>query len=156
MNLDRQIKVLIDNAPQDGATPKIVEAIAPALKEFASRLKHSQYYVFRTLDEGWVLTNLSNRLQPSVEKNAIYAFATPEDAKRFQQVPDPQTIIFELPVIHILFQMFAMEEVDSTIFMETPGNLATGTEVFREQLQSRIQVYLQIYQQSRTIPPDIA
>src|SRR5919202_479487 len=113
MDLDQQIQVLIDNAPQDGVTPKVVEAIAPVLKLLAGSLQHSHYYILQTLDQGWVLTTLSNRAQPQFEKNVVYAFPTLKDAKAFQSVPDPQVIALPIPVTHIVFQMFAMDTVDS-------------------------------------------
>jgi len=162
MDLDQQIQVLIENAPQDGSTPGIMKAIAPGLKEFALKLRHLNYYVFRTLDEAWVLTTLGNRLEPTMEKKVIYAFPTPKDASSFQQMPDPQVISSSVPVTHILFQMFAMDMVDSTVFIETPGNLMTGTEIFRDNLADCIHAYMQKYlletrgQSGSNIPPNFA
>ena len=80
MNLDKQVQTLIENAPQDGTTPQIIEAIAPALKLLAEQLKHPQYFIWQTLDENWVMTTLSNRTQPNLEKQVIYAFPTLKDA----------------------------------------------------------------------------
>lgn len=161
MDLDQQIQVLIDNAPQDGVTPKVVEAIAPVLKLLAGSLQHSEYYILQTPDQGWVLTTLSNRAQPHIEKNVVYAFPTFKDAAAFQQLPDPQVIPMTVPVTHILFQMFAMDTVDSTVFFDAPGNLSTGKEVRREDLQNLIQTHLQQIQLAPidnpgNLPPDIA
>ena len=161
MDLEQQIQVLIDNAPLDGVTPKAVEAIAPVLKFLASQLKHLEYQVFQTLDQGWVLTTLSNRAQPEVEKNVIYAFATLKDAADFQSVSHPQILATAVPVTHILFQMLAIDTVTSTVFFDTPGNLAAGIEVRRDDLQQLIQTQLQqIGSAPRSypsnLPPDIA
>ena len=161
MDLEQQIQVLIDNAPLDGVTPKAVEAIAPVLKLLASQLKHLEYQVFQTLDQGWVLTTLSNRAQPEVEKNVIYAFATLKDAADFQSVGDPQILATAVPVTHILFQMLAIDTVTSTVFFDTPGNLAAGVEVRRDDLRQLIQTQLQqIGSAPRSypsnLPPDIA
>lgn len=143
MDLDRQIQVLIDNAPQDGVTPKVVDAIAPVLKLLAGSLQHSEYYILQTSDQAWVLTTLNNRTQPQIEKNVVYAFPTFQDAAAFQESPDLQVIPTSVPVTHILFQMFAMDTVDSTVFFDIPGNLVTGKEVWREDLQNLIQTHLQ-------------
>lgn len=161
MDLDQQLQALIENAPPDGRTPEVIATIAPVLKLFASQLQHLEYYILQTLDEGWVLTTLSNRVQPNVEKNVLYAFPTLKDAADFQVEPDPQIVALSLPVTHILFQMFAMDIVNSTVFFETPGNLATGTEVNRQDLQNLIHSQLQQMRsipkvKPGSIPPDIA
>ncbi len=161
MNLDQQIQVLIDNAPPDGATPKIMEAIAPVLQLVASQLKHLEYYILQTLDEDWVLTTLSNRAQPEIQKNVIYVFPTLKDAADFQPVSDPHIIATPVPVTHILFQMLALDAVTSIVFFDTPGNLAAGTEVRRDELQRLIQTQLRHSQSvprsyPSNLPPDIA
>jgi hypothetical protein len=161
MDLEQQIQDLIDNAPPDGVTPKVIEAITPVLKLLASQLRHLEYHVFQTLDQGWVLTTLSNRAQPEVEKNVIYAFATLKDAADFQSVSDPQIMAAAVPVTHILFQMLAIDTVTSTVFFDTPGNLAAGIEVRRDDLQQLIRTQLkEIGSAPRSypsnLPPDIA
>lgn len=161
MDLEQQIQVLIDSAPQDGTTPKLVEAIAPVLKLLTSQLRHLEYYILQTLDEGWVVTTLSNRTQPEVEKNVIYAFSTLKDAADFQSVSDPQILALPIPVTHILFQMLALETVTSTVFFDTPGNLTVGVEVRRDELQNLMSTQLQNSQFAprsypSNLPPDIA
>lgn len=162
MNLDQQIQLLIKNAPPDGVTPKVMEeAIAPILKLFASQLQHLEYHVLQTFDQGWVLTTLSNRAQPEVEKKVIYAFPTLKDAADFQGASDPQILALPVPVTHILFQMFALDQVNSTVFFEIPGNLTNGTEVHRADLQNLVQMQLQQFRSSLqdnsdNLPPDIA
>jgi hypothetical protein len=161
MDLEQQIQVLIDKAPQDGMTPKMVEAIAPVLILLAAQLGHPEYHILQTLDQGWVVTTLSNRAQPEVEKNVIYAFPTLKDAADFQSVWDPQIIAVAVPVTHILFQMLAIDTVTSTVFFDTPGNLAAGTEVRRDYLQNLIQRQMQQIRPAprsypSNLPPDIA
>jgi putative heme iron utilization protein len=161
MDLEQQIQVLIENAPQDGTTPKIVEAIAPVLTLIANQLRHSDYHILQTLDQGWVVTTLSNRAQPDVEKNVIYAFPTLKDATDFQSVADPQIIVATVPVTHILFQMLAIDTITSIVFFNTPGNLTAGTEVRRDDLQQLIQIQLQQTHSTprsypSNLPPDIA
>lgn len=161
MDLDQQIQFLVDHAPQDGTTPNLIAAIAPVLKLLASQLRHSEYYILQTLDEGWVITTLSNRTQPEVQKNVIYAFSTLKDATDFQSVSDPQILAAPIPVTHILFQMLALETVSSTVFFDTPGNLTAGIEVRRDDLQNLISTQLQHSQSvprsyPSNLPPDIA
>jgi hypothetical protein len=155
--LEQQMQALIDNAPQDGQTPMIMQAIAPVLKHFATRLQRSQYYILQSSDQSWLVTTLSNRTQPELEKNVIYGFATLKDSHNFQIHPDPQILTLAVPVLHILFQMFAMTMVDSVVFFETPGDIIHGTEVGRPDLESAIQRQLQqigtIYRNSPPSPP---
>lgn len=162
MDLDRQIQVLIDDAPQDGVTPQVVSAIAPGLKLLASQLRHLQYYILQSMDREWVVTTLSDRANPKITKNVIYAFPTLKDASDSVSVNEfnPQVVAVPLPVIQILFQLFAMETVDSIIFFDTPGDLNTGIEIRPADLQNLIQ---QLQQNPSTrkanpgyIPPDIA
>lgn len=161
MDLAQQIQVLIDHAPRDGTTPQMIEAISPVLTLLARQLKHLEYHILQSLDQGWMVTTLSHRTQPEVEKNVIYAFPTLKDAADFQSSWDPQIIAVPVPVTHILFQMLAIDTVNSTVFFDTPGNLTAGTEVRREDLQRLIQSQ---FQQTRSaprsypsnLPPDIA
>lgn len=159
-NIEQQLQTLIENAPPDGVTPKVMKnAIAPILNLFAQRLNHPVYYILQTLDQGWVMTTLSNRNDPKTEKRVIYAFPTLEDAKLMQGGnPDPQIIATAVPVTHILFQMFALKVVDSTVFMETPGDLNTGKEVKRADLQKLVQIQLQKLGmiQDPNVPPNMA
>ncbi|NEP09948.1 MAG: hypothetical protein F6K14_06945 [Symploca sp. SIO2C1] len=163
MDLEGQIKILIDNAPADEITPQIVEAIAPVLIQLAHQLQHEEYYILQTLDHGWLLTTLSNRAKPEVEKNVIYAFPTLKDAADFdsQSASDPQVMALPVPVTHILFQMLAIDNVNSLVFFDTPGNLASGTEVRRGDLQKLVQAQLKqappaTQSYPSNLPPDIA
>jgi len=162
MDLNQQIQLLIDSAPQDGLMPKVVKAIEPALKLLATQLKHSQYYVVQTTDGNWVMTTLRNRTQPTLEKKVVYAFPTFQDiASGPYSFQDPHLIALAIPVTHILFQMMAIEAIDSTVFFETPGDPTSGTEVRRADLQNLIDIQLRqnpslLDSQSDELPPDIA
>lgn len=156
MDLNQQIQDLIDNAPQDGTTPDAVKAIAPALQFVAQQLKHPQYYILQTLDGRWVMTALNHRTQANTQKNVIYAFSDLKDAAASLYAKDPQVMAMPIPVTHALFQMVAMNTLDSIIFFEAPGNANVGTEVTRENLQSLIQLHLQQAQAGASLPPDIA
>jgi hypothetical protein len=162
MNLDQQIEILVKNAPQDGVTPTVIaEAIAPVLKIFAQQLKHLEYYILQTFQKNWVVTTLQNKATPNMEKKVIYAFTTLQDAKAFQGTADPNIIATSMPVTHIIFQLFAMKQVDSLVLMEQAGNLTMGAEVHQQDLQQAIQSQLQKFtqaqaQKSTNIPPNFA
>jgi hypothetical protein len=159
MDLDAQVQTLIQNAPQDGSTPALVEAIAPVLRFLATRVRHPQYYIVQTLDQDWALTTLENREQPDLTKNVIYAFPTLKDVSNSPYpVQDPQMISLPVPTIEILFQMVIAESIDSIIFFEIPGNAEIGTEIRRDELTQLVQDHLnQLHDAIEApLPPDVA
>ncbi|MDY6783863.1 MAG: hypothetical protein SW833_15190 [Cyanobacteriota bacterium] len=157
LNLDRQIQDLVDGAPSDlGMQQAIVRAVAPVLKAVASKMQREEYFLVRGRDRGWLVTTLSNRTQPNLEKRAIYAFPTQGDARGFQKGDRGNLEVEAIPVTHILFQMLALREVDSVVFMDTPGNFERGTEIHRVNLQELVSRQLQEGARSRGVPPDIA
>jgi hypothetical protein len=158
MDLETQIQLLIDNAPRDGMTPHLVAAIAPAFRAIAQQLRHSHYYILQK-EESWVLTTLSHRANPGLEKQVIYAFSTIQDVSLISSAGrDPQVVATPIAVTHILFQLVALKPVDSIVFLETPGTLDHAVEVQRSQLEKAIQKQLKQRTQkpSRNIPPNIA
>jgi hypothetical protein len=157
MDLEAQIQLLIHDAPQDGITPKIITAITPVLYAIASSLRHSQYYILQDIEEHWILTTLSNRANPKLEKRVVYAFPTTHDATaNITAVPNSQIVAAPLPVIHILFQLIALEPVDSIVFFETSGTTTDSFEVKRSNLQALIQQAIEKDSSHSLIPPDIA
>ncbi len=157
MDLERQIQLLIDNAPQDGITPNLVTAISPVLSAIAQRLRHSQYYILQNSESEWVLTTLSNRANPGLEKHVIYAFSTIQDVSLIPSAGlDPQIVAKPLPVTHILFQLVALEPVDSIVFLETPGQTTHTLEVQRDELQKLMQRQVKQQQKPKQVPPNIA
>lgn len=160
MNLEQQLQILINDASESGIPTVVMEqAVIPILHLYAAQLQHGEYYVLQTLDEDWVLSAIANREQPQLEKKVVYAFATLKDAANFQGTADAQVIAISVPVTHILFQMFAQTDVDSIIFMETPGNLNQGCEVNRANLQNLIGAQIEQLGKSPgrdRIPPDFA
>ncbi|MEM1279309.1 MAG: hypothetical protein AAF827_16785 [Cyanobacteria bacterium P01_D01_bin.6] len=149
-DLQEQIQTLIQNAPDDGVTGPTVEAIAPVLLTIAGRLKHPQYYILQNLSKSWVMTTLSNRLEPNVRKNVLYGFATLKDAASDPNTAkNPQIMAIPTPTIQILFQMLALQTLDSMIFFDTPGNLKQGTEIQKQEFQAMVQTHLK---ESRGLP----
>ncbi|HEY9859627.1 MAG TPA: hypothetical protein V6D16_08980, partial [Candidatus Obscuribacterales bacterium] len=149
---------LIEQAPQDGTTPRLIEAIAPILKQIAGRLRHPQYYVLQTLNQSWIVTTLNQRSQAGVEKNVVYAFSTLKDvASGPYQLQDPEVLALPMPIAHILFYLISMPGLDSMIFFDTPGNVDIGTEIVREELTKLIQGHMQkLSTTSSNLPPDVA
>ncbi|WP_138496898.1 hypothetical protein [Nostoc sp. PA-18-2419] len=157
MDLQTQIQLLIDNAPRDGITPNLITAIAPALRAIAQKLRYSQYYILQSSEGNWVLTTLSNRTNPELEKQVIYAFPTIQDVSLISTAGlDPQMLTKIVPVTHILFQLLALEPVDSIVFLETPGQTTHTFQVQRTDLEKLMQQQLRQMRSPKHIPPDIA
>lgn len=157
MDLQAQIQFLIDNAPQDGITPQLVAAIAPALIQIAQKLRSPQYYILQNPSGDWVLTTLTLKSNPQLQKQVIYAYPTLQDVSTTSGVGfDPQMIAAPIGVIEILFQIVALQPVDSIIFFDTPGTTANGVEIPRSQVNSIIESSLQQNSRRSDVPPDIA
>ncbi|WP_066381555.1 MULTISPECIES: hypothetical protein [unclassified Anabaena] len=157
MDLEAQIQLLINNAPKDGVTPNLIAAIAPTLVAIAQRLRYSQYYILQNSEGSWVLTTLSHRANPGIEKRIVYAFPTIQDVTLISPAGlDPHITPKIVPVTHILFQLVALEPVDSIVFLETPGTTTHSYEVQRSEFQKLIQKQLQQQRPSKNIPPNIA
>lgn len=153
MDIQAQIQLLVDNAPQDGITPQIVAAVAPGLVAIAQKLRYPQYYILQHKEHGWVLTTLSHRANPQVEKRVVYAFPTIQDVGLVSSAGlDPQVITAPIPVTHILFQLLALDPVDSIVFFESPGKTTNAIEVTRTQIKNLLQQSLPRQQ----VPKDIA
>lgn len=154
MELDAQVDLLVRNAEDHGLTPLAITTIAPVLLAVAGQLRHAQYYVLQTLEQGWVMTTLNNRNQPDRQKNVVYVYPTLKDAADSPGAGlDPRVMALPIPVIHILFQLLAMKPVDSLIFYETTGQNEPGMEVRRHDLESLIQSQLQGIQSGDVTPP---
>ncbi|MBD2580387.1 hypothetical protein [Oscillatoria sp. FACHB-1406] len=157
MNLDDQVQLLLNNAPEDeNVRNAMARAVGPVLKSLASRMQHLNYFVIRGTESGFLITTLSNRTLPQVEKRAIYAFSSEKDARAFPSSSHRDCTVESLPVTHILFQILALESVDSIIFLETSGQSDRGVEIRRRDLQQLVQQQLQKFQRARNIPPDLA
>ncbi|MDJ1176581.1 hypothetical protein [Roseofilum capinflatum] len=142
MDLDDQIQALIDQAPQDGTTPQIIAAIAPALKALAQQLQHSQYYILQSVNQEWVFTTLSNNEEPGFTKKVIYAFPSLKDAAQSPSAKDePNLMAVPIAITALLFQIVTLP-IDSLVFFETPGNLQAAVEVRSEDVKNLIQSYL--------------
>lgn len=157
MELDAQVDLLVRNAQDNGLSPVAITTIAPVLLAVAGQLRHGQYYVLQTLEQGWVMTTLTHRNQPDSQKNVVYAYPSLKDATESQANNlDPQVMALPVPVVHILFQLLAMKPVDSLIFCETPGQNGQRLEVRRQDLEFLVQSRLQEPSPGAVIRPDLA
>ena len=159
MNLESQIQLLIDNAPQDGITPQLMASIAPVLLAIAQRLKHLQYFIIQSEDGDWVVTTLSNRANPELKKRVIYAISTIQDVSLILDAgQDPQVLTTSMYVTQLLFQLLALKPVDSIIFVEKPGSMSKTVEVQRTELDRLIEKEIHKYRRkiSSPVPPNIA
>ncbi len=155
MNLDSQIQSLIDDAPNDGVTPNLIKVIAPGLKQLAASLRHEQYYILQSLDSDWLVTTIRNRQK--IEKRVIYAFPSLQDSFATSSAqPKAQLVALPMPVTHILFQLVALQSVDSIIFLENSGEASTGYEINRRAIQKLIQAQIKPKSPFNQIPPDFA
>lgn len=158
MNLDEQLKILISEASQSGIPADVMkQAIVPVLKKLAGKLRFEQYYILQSPDGDWVITTLAHRQNPKLEKKAIYAFASDTDAVAFPSVLESKARPRSIPTTHLLFQLFPMEGVNSIIFMEQPGNLEKGKEMWREEITEAIaQKIKKLRAKPKKIPPNFA
>jgi len=100
---------------------------------------------------------LSNRANPGIEKQVIYAFPTIQDVSLISDAGrDPYLLPTLMDVTQILFQLLALKPVHSIVFIETPGNLTNTVEVRRSELEKLIQQQLQQFKAQKTVPPNIA
>ena len=138
MTLEQQLQLIVDDAADHGIPPIVIEkAIAPVLRLFAEQLHHLEYYILQNLTEDWVLTTIANpKLQ--LDKKVIYAFVSVRDAAAFQGKVNPDLVAIPIPVVQLLFRFFALQQVDSIIFLEDLPNLNQGIEIEREQLSHLI------------------
>lgn len=162
MKLEQQFKLLLDEAPRYGVPTLVMQqAVIPALKQLAGQLGHANYYVVQTEVGDWIMTVLQHKEKPQLEKKVIYAFASREDAAKFSESNEQISQVVKVPVANLLFELFALERVDSIIFIDAPSNRKQGKEIPRPALQAMIQEGLKKLQpprqvRSREIPPDIA
>lgn len=154
MKLEQQIQLLIKDAANYGIAPVVIEkAIAPILTSLAKKLQHLEYFVHQNLEEDWIISVISPSKAQEGEKKVIYAFATFKDAKNFSSDQDNDLVAISVPVVQILFRIFALKQVDSIIFFPQAGNINQGIEVQCRDLQNAIQNELL---RLSTIPPNLA
>jgi hypothetical protein len=154
MDLEQQLQMLVDEAPKyDVPGPIMSQIINPVLKMLAQELNYLEYYIPQTREQDWIITTLSNREQPHLEKKVIYAFGTLNDALIFSAELSQETIPMAMPVTRLILQLLSLEQVDSIIFMDHSDNPEKGTEIKQSSVQKLIETQLK---QLNNIPYNIA
>jgi hypothetical protein len=153
MNLDEQVKKLIDGAP-DLESRKSVQEIAPILQQAAETLPQTTYYICQSQQGESVITTLRHHRQPDLEIKVIYAFIRTEDIRQFDSGSLANQSAVEVPVIQLLFYLLAFPEIDRIVFLNNSQNLDIGKEISRQSLEDSIEQKLQQAPKSQ-LPPDI-
>jgi hypothetical protein len=152
-SLDTQIQDLINAAPSDPETLAAINAIAPALKQFAERLSHRTYYIVQSVEQNWAITYLANINEQQAQTAVLFAFPTLKDASGGPYpLQDPSLIALPIPTVDLLFQFLSIPEADCLIFYERPGDFETAVEIHRSEFNQVISQHLQ----PLTIPADLA
>jgi hypothetical protein len=122
MNLEEQVKKLIDGAP-DAESRKSVLEIAPILQQVAATLPQTTYYICQSQQGESAITTLRHNRQPELEINVIYAFIKTDDIGKFDGGSLTNELAVEVPVIQLLFYLLAFPEIDRVIFLNNSQNL---------------------------------
>lgn len=145
MNLQEQANRLIANAPQDGQTPQVIRAIAPVLVAQAQEFPQDIYYVLQTPSQQWQVVTLEHRQYPGKQKTVLYAYGS--EAIALSQ-GESGLGAYPIPIIDLLFQLLAMEPVDSLLILEDAA-AQHGREISRAKLQQQVM-------QALNVPPNLA
>jgi hypothetical protein len=144
MTLTQQIQNLVEAAPADLQTS--ISALAPALEQAAIDLKYLQYCIGVSSTGQWIATTLQNR-QSQQEIKVVYCFAKVADLEVFYQKALASA---ELPVIDLLFQLTALDEVDRLVFLDSADS-SRGKNISKLDLQRSIEQQLK---SAAALPPD--
>jgi hypothetical protein len=139
MDLESQMQALVDEAPDD-ATRLGMKSVAAVLGQVASSLKHQQYYILQNFQQQWQVTTLQHRSQTELEKTVIYAYGHLADATRMGQ--SVKLMAAPVDVVPLLFQFFALADVESLLFVEEANQLDQVRELPQQDLQDWIQTAL--------------
>ncbi len=143
MTLTEQIHNLVEAAPADLQIS--IAALAPALEQAAIDLQYLQYFIGVSAGQ-WIATTLQNR-QSRQEIKVIYCFAQVADLQVFYEEAVSSA---ELPVIDLLFQLTALDDVDRLVFFDS-ADVSRGKNVSKLDLQRSIERQLK---SMATLPPD--
>jgi hypothetical protein len=154
MNLDRQIRVLIDDAP-DLESQMSVAAIAPVLQQVAATLPLTEYHLCQSLAGEWEISTLRHLQQADLEIQVIYAFAKIEDIATVNREKFRPELVVKIPIVQLLFQMLATPELDRVIFFNNSQLLDRGQEVVRAELLELIAESFRSIDAPPSLPPDV-
>jgi hypothetical protein len=143
MSLTQQIEQLVKSAPDD--LQKTMATLAPALATAAKKLR-LQYFVGVGATGQWIATTLQNR-QSQQEITVVYGFANVSDLQAFYQESANSVT---LPVIDLLFQLTALDDIDRLVFFDS-ADFSQGKPVSKLDLQRSIELQLK---SATTLPPE--
>ena len=137
--LEKYLQQLIDQAPAYGVPSQVMEgAIIPLLQKYAALLNHTQYYIAESTEGNWLITVLEAQQIPPQEKRVIYAFDSIDTAAK--AIISSKNKLKRFPTTRLLFEMFALLEIDSIIFLDSRS--LKGQEIVREALSQDINTTL--------------
>ncbi|MEM1367120.1 MAG: hypothetical protein AAGG02_03720 [Cyanobacteria bacterium P01_H01_bin.15] len=148
-SIDQQLQQLSEEAPQHGLSSAVVAVgVAPVLRRIAASLQQPAYFLSTNPNGDWLVTEIAHRQNPQQQRRVIYGFATLEDAAQFtQNQPDQMDAIAKsIPIIELLFSVFAQKDIDALILFQQPGDLIYGTEIKQAHLQAQIMEQLKLLQ----------
>jgi hypothetical protein len=143
-NIERQVQELIDQAPADGQTPQLMRVLAPVFLQVAQQLRYGVYYILQSVEGEWLITTLSNRNQPELEKQVVYCYGSEIEA----QVVQPGAIAVGLPIVQLLFQLAAIPELDALVCFEEASRVDSGIEIRRSDLQALMELQIRRVQEA--------
>ncbi len=139
--LDRQVKRLIEGAKAHGIPTRSMELIGNALRTIADQLDFPTYNILTAKNGGWLKVTLSNCNFPEIEKQVVYAYPSYETARsEANQLLELDPYCQEIGTIDLLFQLLALTEIDSLIFL---NQARSGKEINRKELHNLCQKQLQ-------------
>lgn len=133
MNLKSQLQELSKGLQETLSPVAIEKAIIPVMVACAKRVKRGHFFVWESPEQEWIVTTLSHRLDPSLEKRVIYAFTSTQDAKKHEDFDDPRLGVVEVPIVLIFTKLLVLKDLDSIIFFPNRGNLKQGVELEKSQ-----------------------
>jgi hypothetical protein len=148
MNLDAQIQSLVDNAP-DAESRVSALAVSAIIKRVAETFPGTEYYIAQSPEGDWLVTTLQHRQNPQEQIQVIYAYANEELVPK-----TADTIGFKLPIIHLLFEVMAVSQIDRVLFVERSELEETPRSVGREDLERLVAETIQQLP-SPSLPPDV-
>jgi hypothetical protein len=145
MSIEQQIQALIDQAPDDGQTPQLMRVLAPVFLQVATQLRYAIYYILQSPEGDWLITTLSNRNQPELEKQVVYCYGSEADAQMIQ----PGAIAIGMPIVQLLFQLAAIPEIDALVCFEETNRAESGIEIRRSDLQALMELQIRRVQEAQ-------
>lgn len=155
MDIDRQLQELIEGAPPEADLRQAIKTVSPVIQAIAQQLKYSEYYILQSVGRQWLQATIAHKDNPTQPKRVVYAYPSLAAAASDQLAKsNPGLMALPVPVARLLFQLPAIEPVDSLIFLAGDSQ-GQAIEVRRTDLKILFQSQL-TQQMKPSVPPDIA